>query len=759
MAELDAGRVSARRVPRWLIAVLAAYVALGVVYSAVTPIFEPPDEVYHFPLIDHLARTGRLPVQDPDDVGPWEQEGSQPPLYYLLSAPLVLPVDRGDLSARLERNPHAKIGIGAATDNRVSVLHDWDAEAFPWRGTALAVHVVRLFSVALGAGTVAAIYAIARLALPGRPALHVTATLLAAFNPMFLFISSSVNNDNLVNLLSAITLALLLHIWRAGLSTRRVVALAALLALASLAKLSGLALYPVAALAVLGMLVRERRAWIEWARILLIVVAAWAIIAGWWYARNVALYGDPTGLNRMIEIIGPREHTPTWAELAGEFEGLRRSTWGVFGTLNLSAPDALFWYGDALSLIALAGLAIATLRARRQPGERIDWRALGLLALHVLIVFVALVNWTRRTPATQGRLLFPALGGIATLAALGLGSWLPRRWERFAPLAVVPLVGAAIALPFAVIRPAYVPPPTVTELPGDAVPVDARFGPIELLGVRVDSEPIPPGEMLDVTLYWRPTDHTADDMSLYAQVFGHALPGAPDMLAEIGKVDSYPGGGLFRTTTWALDRIYADRYLIPIADGARTPVQPAIKIGWRRFGSGEEFMPKTSSGEARDPVIVQAGRVAGEGERLSGGERVGAVFSGVMRLNAARVEPVRAQPGDTLAADLEWEALAPVGEDFTVLVHLVDRTQPEQPLAQGDDEPLSGRWPTSSWIAGHTFIDPHAVPLPADLPPGEYALAVGFYRPADFTRLPVETERDTLPGAVILPQTVTVEGP
>ena len=61
MAELDAGRVSARRVPRWLIAALVAYVALALVYSAVTPIFEPPDEVYHFPLIDHIARAGALP--------------------------------------------------------------------------------------------------------------------------------------------------------------------------------------------------------------------------------------------------------------------------------------------------------------------------------------------------------------------------------------------------------------------------------------------------------------------------------------------------------------------------------------------------------------------------------------------------------------------------------------------------------------------------------------------------------------------------
>ncbi len=751
--------MSARRVPRWLIALLAAYAALATVYSAVTPIFEPPDEVYHFPLIDHIARTGRLPVQDPDHIGPWEQEGSQPPLYYLLSAALVLPVDRGDLAARLERNPHAKIGIGAATDNHVTVLHDWDAEAFPWRGTALAVHLVRFFSIALSLGTLAAIYAIVRQALPGRPALHVTALLLAAFNPMFLFISASANNDNLVNLLSALALALALHIWRAGLTTRRIVALAALLALASLTKLSGLALYPVAAIVVALVLRRERRPWTNWARALLIVLVAWALIAGWWYARNAALYGDLFGLSRMIEIIGPRPHAPTWNELAGEFEGFRRSTWGVFGTLNLSAPDALFWYGDLLSLIALAGLLINTARAVRERRAARDWLPLLLLALHALIVFAALVNWTRRTPATQGRLMFPALGGIVTLAALGLGSWLPRRWERWTPLAVAPLVAAAIALPFAVIRPAYIPPFTVAELPAGTVPVEARFGPIELLGVRVDEAPVAPGEALDVTLYWRPAAHTAEDMSFYAQVYGLPEPGAAGALQEIGKVDSYPGRGLLRTTTWALDRIYADRYRIAIAGDAATPVRPAIKIGWRRFGSGEEFSPETRAGEARDPVIVRAGRVAGKGERLRGGERAGAVFGGVMRLNAARVEPVRTRASDTLAVDLEWEALSPIGEDFTALVHLIDPARPDQPLAQGDDEPLGGRWPTSAWIVGHTFVDPHAVALPADLPPGEYALAVGFYRRADFTRLPVETERATLPGAVILPQTVTVEGP
>ncbi len=265
--------------PRWLLVVLAVWTALAVVYSAASPIFEPPDEVFHFPLIDHIARTGSLPAQDPAVETLWHQEGSQPPLYYLLSAPLLLPIDRSDLEARQARNPHARIGIGLATDNQAIVLHDWDAEAFPWRGTTLGVHLVRLFSVLLGLGTVVCIAHIARLAAPGRPAVQLTATLLAAFNPMFLFISASVNNDTLVNLLSAAVMALLLHIWRAGLTSRRLWALALLLALASLSKLSGLTLFPVAALIVLLVHVRDRLGWRSLLRAGLLVVAVWTVVA------------------------------------------------------------------------------------------------------------------------------------------------------------------------------------------------------------------------------------------------------------------------------------------------------------------------------------------------------------------------------------------------------------------------------------------------------------------------------------------------
>src|SRR5258707_12852742 len=58
---------------------------------------------------------------------------------------------------------------------------------------------------------------------------------------------------------------------------------------------------------------------------------------------------------------------------------------------------------------------ISQLRARR-------WESLlplGILGLQLTVTFASLINWTRITPGTQGRLLFPAMASIATLTTLG----------------------------------------------------------------------------------------------------------------------------------------------------------------------------------------------------------------------------------------------------------------------------------------------------------------------------------------------------
>ncbi|NDJ79302.1 MAG: hypothetical protein GYB65_23875, partial [Chloroflexi bacterium] len=549
---------------------------------------------------------------------------------------------------------------------------------------------------------------------------------------------------------------------------RRLWTLALLLALAAISKLSGLALYPIAGLVVLLVAWREREQHAPFRRLLVagvIVVGVWSVVAGWWYWRNWRLYDDPTGTNVMIDIIGARDETPDVAELLDEFEGLRKSFWGVFGTLNVSAPDALFWYGDALSLLALAGLLVYSFRAVRGHTPARESLPLLFLALQVLVVFAALVNWTRRTPATQGRLLFPVLGALSLLAAVGLGEIVRLATQVLPPhphqashthgprLAVVfamPLVLAAAILPIITIQPTYQPPETVSTLPDDAVQLPSAISPIQLRGVHIADEIVRPGDSLEVTLYWHPTAHTANDLSLYVLVFGQETD---DGIQLLGKLDSYPGGGLLRTTTWDLDQTYADTYRIEIDENTRAPVRPRLEIGWWRYAPGAIFDPDRSP---VPPVQVEGGRIVGENQRLESGEPVDAVFGDMLRLNRARITSTTLPRGVPLSVDLEWEALRRPNEDFQVLVHLVDPDQPDLGLANGDHSPLNRRWPTSAWEPGHSFVN--SVTLVPDVPPGEYRLLVGFYRLDDFTRLPVEAENpvNALPDRVYLPQTITI---
>ena len=82
---------------------LGAFVVLSLIYAWTTPIFEASDELWHFGVIQHIANTGELPVQVPGVETPWEQEGSQPPLYYFLVAGLLWVFPAGLLIRWMQR--------------------------------------------------------------------------------------------------------------------------------------------------------------------------------------------------------------------------------------------------------------------------------------------------------------------------------------------------------------------------------------------------------------------------------------------------------------------------------------------------------------------------------------------------------------------------------------------------------------------------------------------------------------------------------
>ncbi|MDY7041862.1 MAG: hypothetical protein SVX38_13475, partial [Chloroflexota bacterium] len=96
-------------------------------------------------------------------------------------------------------------------------------------------------------------------------------------------------------------------------------------------------------------------------------------------------------------------------------------------------------------------------------------------------------------------------------------------------------------------------------------------------------------------------------------------------------------------------------------------------------------------------------------------------------------DPVGA--GEVVPVTLYWRGLSPMREDYTVFVHLTDSAG--QAVAQRDGYPLGGGYPTSAWPMGVILADRVEIPLPPDLPSGEYTLKAGMYSLRTLERLPV----------------------
>jgi hypothetical protein len=121
--------------------------------------------------------------------------------------------------------------------------------------------------------------------------------------------------------------------------------------------------------------------------------------------------------------------------------------------------------------------------------------------------------------------------------------------------------------------------------------------------------------------------------------------------------------------------------------------------------------------------------------RIASEPTQGANFGNQVRLRGHTYTTTSVRPGDTVRLTLNWQAARTMDEAYKVFVHVLGADG--LPIAQQDNEPVNGTYPTTRWQRGERVSDPYAITLPADLAPGEYAVEVGMYRISDLTRLPV----------------------
>ncbi len=750
----------ARRPPP-LAAVLGLTLALGLAWWWRVPPWEAPDGIWHWHFASHLADGGGLPVSvEQARDAPWRQEGSQPPLYYALVALAVRGFDRGDADRAVRDNPHAAVGVAASGGNANRVLHP-PGERFPWRGTARAARVAGLVSLALALAAVAATHAAARRLLPDRPAVAAAAAATVGLSPATLFFGSQVSNDIAALAAGAVVLWAAARVVDGGPTVGRAAGLGTACGLAVLAKLNGLFLLPVAAAALVGA-PRGGGGAARLARPAGAFALALAAVAGWWPARNLWRFGDPTGLPLMWAAMPRRPSPPGLAELLGQLGGVWKSAWAVFGWYNLPAPDAVFVALGAAQALGAAGAAAAAVRRGRRTRQ-----AVGLGALAVASLALGVVLWAR-VQFPQGRLLFPALPALAVVLAVGwdeVARWLAGRaadasaWARRRagggrrdgagaagaphgqagdaarwPWLVVGLWAALSAwLLAAVAAPAYRPPATVAV--GDDVRATFEGG-ITLHRAAVapagdPATPVRPGERLTVDLVWSTTAPISRDLS----VFVHLVDGDGLVVAQH---DSMPAGGRWPTSDWPLDAGIPDRHAFDLPPSTAAPCDCRVIVGLYDARDGRRVAPLGGGAAVAGAVddaaavvdravtvgrVVVAAAVGRDGVpspmRVRFGDRIELVGYAL---------PTRAvRPGATVPLTLYWRATRAVGRDLKVSVQL--RRGAAETWGQRDEAPADGARPTSAWRPGEVVVDAQPVAVSADAPPDAYTLFVKVYDP------------------------------
>lgn len=428
--------MNARR-RHWPLAVIVvAYLALGSLFALRTPAWQNPDEPAHYNYTRQLVRSGNIPIIEPEDwvaglvpIGPdvrdapverMTYEDHQPPLFYLLSAPVFVVADGGLVA-------------------------------------------LRLFALLIGACVVVFAYFTVVTIFPAHLYLAAFAATFIALLPQHLAIMGSYNNDALSEALLALAVLLSVRMImkRDALTIGRLAALAVVVGLCFVAKAQAYLALPVA---LLGVFLATRRADApnvgespSLLRAALIVLGLSALIGLPWWARNIRLYGgaDFLGLQRHNAVVVGQPTTAEWlAEygLGGVLWRLLQTTfqsfWGQFGWMSIPLDRRIYLALLVFTLVSatlflawwIHGRA-ARRRLSRQMRARADdglyspylllttqqSRALALLASVALFTLLADAWYNLQFVQHQGRYLYPALIPIATACALGWGFLFSRR--------------------------------------------------------------------------------------------------------------------------------------------------------------------------------------------------------------------------------------------------------------------------------------------------------------------------------------------
>ncbi|MBI5652547.1 MAG: DUF2723 domain-containing protein [Chloroflexi bacterium] len=259
--------------------------------------------------------------------------------------------------------------------------------------------------------------------------------------------------------------------------------------------------------------------------------------------------------------------------------------------------------------------------------------------------------------------------------------------------------------------------------------LDADFGALALVGYSLDATTLRPGDALPLTLLWRGGANKLPDhlnAHFWLEDAQAKTVGARDAPISVGFPPMLWSPNVY-VRDWSAVRVPAN-----VADGVyrvklavardQNLLGSAVFPFWDTVADLGFIEIKNRARVMTAPAIAQARE---------------AVFDQKIKLLGYELK-LDAQRNVRLV--VYWRALGLMDTAYTVFVHLLDAKG--NLLASVDAEPGNGVFPTTGWIENEYITDARVFPSVAEIPPGEYHIAIGLYDAVTGARLKTADGKD-----------------
>lgn len=310
--------------------------------------------------------------------------------------------------------------------------------------------LTRLISVIIAVATVWAAYRLAKEICPKSELFALTVASLVSFQPMFSFLSSGANNDNLLNLLSTILLWLMVKTFREGLTLRLSVLMGIVTGLGIITKQL---IYPFIPLPVLVIVfdISKRKVNIKDSVKKLTPFLIGFIFFGGYFIVSHLLKARSLPYWPQVTPDSPKYYFSFSKYLSEKIPVLYRETlpwyWGVFNWLGVVLPLPILRTIKVVMGISFIGLIRYIIQKIRKFKLTVtDWQLIFLLFSSLWFAFwlifwdYSLIRSIGFSHGIQGRNFFPVISAHLTLLTFGFWSLAETKKELVVKVVVIAMV-------------------------------------------------------------------------------------------------------------------------------------------------------------------------------------------------------------------------------------------------------------------------------------------------------------------------------